>query len=340
MPSQIEPDADFPTVAFPNPEEGKGALALAVRTADAHNCPVILANDPDADRLAVAERVSAATADAPAAWRFFNGNEIAALLADWAWQNHKRVHGDKVPADQCCMLASTVSSKFLAAMAAAEGFQFVDTLTGFKWMGNVGQAMEAQEGKTFLFAYEVEIGFLIGNLSWDKDGVRTAAMFAEMASQLYARGATLASHLDALQRRYGHFVMNTSYFFCHDPVRVDRLCTRLRTGGADGGYLRRCGAFEVAHVRDATLGTDTREADGVARLPRTPDAQMITYWFTNGATATLRNSGTEPKLKYYVEASDKESRARAAEIVEAVTAALIAEFLQPEANGLVAPKRD
>jgi phosphoglucomutase/phosphoglucomutase/phosphopentomutase len=250
------------------------------------------ANDPDADRLAVAEHQPASNGT-EAHWRFFNGNEIAALLADWAWSNHCRTSGSTLDKSNCFMLASTVSSKFLASMAAKEGFKFVDTLTGFKWMGNVAQSMEQNEHKHFLFAYEVEIGFLVGNLSYDKDGVRTAAMFAEMASQIYASGSNLAQHLESLYKKYGYFVMNTSYFFSYNAANTDRLCTRLRTGAPDGGYLKRCGKFDVVRIRDATLGTDSGEADGISRLPRTPDAQMITYWFSNGATATLRNSGTE-----------------------------------------------
>lgn len=113
---QVKPDPEFPTVAFPNPEEGKGALSLAIKTAQENNCYLILANDPDADRLAVAEL----TNEGP---RIFTGNEIAALFADWVWSKYKsKDSSSKKPA---CMIASTVSSKFIASMAEKEGFTFV-----------------------------------------------------------------------------------------------------------------------------------------------------------------------------------------------------------------------
>ena len=159
--SQIEADPEFPTVAFPNPEEGKGALKLAMAAADEQGSALILANDPDADRLAVAEKVDGE-------WKPLNGNQIALLLADWAFCNYvQREQPTAAQLRKTCMIASTVSSGVLGAMAAREGFNFYPTLTGFKWMGN--RAVQAvAEGERFLFAFEVEIGFLVGNQSYDK----------------------------------------------------------------------------------------------------------------------------------------------------------------------------
>ncbi len=158
--SQVQPDATFPTVAFPNPEEGAGALAEAMAAADAGGANLILANDPDADRLAVAERDDTAEGG----WRVFTGNEIAALLADWVWQGHVAAGGS---GDDTFMLASTVSSKMLGAMARKRGFTFVETLTGFKWMGN--KTAELREaGSTVLFSFEEAIGFCIGDIVKDK----------------------------------------------------------------------------------------------------------------------------------------------------------------------------
>lgn len=125
-PAQMEADPDFPTVKFPNPEEGKGALALAMQSADEAGSRLILANDPDADRLAVAEKVGDE-------WKPLNGNQIALLLADWVYQNY--LHHEKPSLEQLaktCMVASTVSSQILGAMAKREGFNFYGTLTGFK----------------------------------------------------------------------------------------------------------------------------------------------------------------------------------------------------------------
>lgn len=196
---QLEPDPEFPTVAFPNPEEGKGSLLLAFQRARSMNSTpegqspelgprfrIIMANDPDADRLAIAELQVPFPRDGEVFqdsaeelsqnWRVLNGNEIAILFADWVWKHFSEKHPEPEERAKGFMLSSTVSSGVLGAMAEAEGFHFQDTLTGFKWMGNVADEL-IQSGRVFLFAFEVEIGFLIGDISLDKDGVRTAPVF-------------------------------------------------------------------------------------------------------------------------------------------------------------------
>jgi phosphomannomutase len=122
---QAEPDPEFPTVTYPNPEEGKGALKCAMETANLNFCNVILANDPDADRLAVAEKQS------DGSWYLFNGNEIGALLGFFVFNSFTQQH-PQIPKNKLYILASTVSSRFLASFAEKEGLNFVETLTGFK----------------------------------------------------------------------------------------------------------------------------------------------------------------------------------------------------------------
>ena len=118
---QHEPDPEFSTVEFPNPEEGAGALKLAMETADANQSRLILANDPDSDRLAIAEKVGDE-------WYIYNGNEIATLLSHWYFSKFME-HNKGCDVSKCCMIASTVSSKYLQSMAEKEGFVFADTLT-------------------------------------------------------------------------------------------------------------------------------------------------------------------------------------------------------------------
>jgi phosphomannomutase len=327
---QIDPDPEFSTVAFPNPEEGKGALALAMQTADEHGSNLILANDPDADRLAVAERNPDTNE-----WRILNGNQIAALFADWAWKNHVK-NNPNADKKNAVMIASTVSSKFLQAMADKEGFEFRDTLTGFKWMGNVAYDMQ-QQGRDFLFAYEVEIGFLVGGLSLDKDGVRMAAIFTEMAIHVYnTTGKTLWDHLQTLYAKYNYFSMNTSYFFCHDNAILDTVFGRLRAD--DYAVTKTLPGIKVTGIRDITTGYDNSMPDQKTILPVVPSSHMITFHFDNGCVATLRNSGTEPKLKYYVEARSATSEADAAILVNATTDIIIEHFMQPSKTGLIPRK--
>ncbi|KAL6077659.1 Phosphoglucomutase [Balamuthia mandrillaris] len=327
VPQQIEPDPDFPTVAFPNPEEGKGALKLAMETADSAGASLIIANDPDSDRLAIAEKNEDS-------WTIFNGNQIGILLAHWVWQEFHKRHPD-VPAELCVMLNTTVSSKMLAAMAVKEGLIYEETLTGFKWLGNLAEAYTNQ-GKHFLFAFEEAIGYMVGNLCLDKDGVRAAAVFAEMANFLrthYSR--TCLQQLNLLYEKYGYFATQNSYFFCYNPVTMDTIFRDIRN---DGKYSESCGPYKIKHIRDLTTGYDSSQEDHKAKLPVSSSTHMITFYFENGCVATLRGSGTEPKLKYYVELNgsptEKEQvRATLNDIVQNI----ISQWLRPEHHALQPP---
>lgn len=319
VPEQNTPNPDFPTVKFPNPEEGAGALAIAISTAERNHSKLILANDPDADRLAVAEKDPAT-----GTWTCFNGNEIAYLFADWIWRNHRAAFPADDPS-KCFMLNSTVSSNLLASMAKIEGFAHFETLTGFKWMGNEIASLCKNE-YTFLFAYEVEIGFLIGDISLDKDGVRTLAVFYELAADLHARGSSCHQRLTEIYGKYGYFKMTTSYYFVYDKHIFDAIFERLRTM-ENGKYPSTIGPYQVSSVRDISLGLDTREPNDVCRLPRITDSYFITFRFEDiGAIVTLRNSGTEPKLKYYIECkanSPAEAEAQCSQIQSTLIPLLI-----------------
>ena len=292
---QVDPDHTFPTVAFPNPEEGEGALKLSMATAERSGSNLVLANDPDADRLAVAER-DAGTGK----WTIFTGNEIGLLLAWWQWHNH--CSGAGKAEEKVAMLASTVSSKALGAMAEKEGFLFEDTPTGFKWLGNRSLALR-KEGYKVLLSYEEAIGFCLGDVVCDKDGVSAAAAFTEMAWWLQKKdgGKTVVAKLAELRERYGHFVSNNSYVFCRDPALIGAIFSRLRTASMeDGGgsssssssssaggeqghrfggrYWEKLGRFEIDDVRDLTgEGYDSREsAAGFKPKMPTGSGNMIT----------------------------------------------------------------
>ena len=192
---QIVPDPEFPTVKFPNPEEGKSALNLAIKTANENGSSIILANDPDADRLAVAEKKPNGE------WKILNGNEIGALLGWWMWHNFEQSHKEEIAKNpefkkNAFMLYSTVSSQILNSIAEKEGFSCEDTLTGFKWMGN--RAFDLiRENKKVLFCFEEAIGFLCGMSVLDKDGISAESVVAEMAVYLNAvENKTLIEKLD------------------------------------------------------------------------------------------------------------------------------------------------
>ncbi|XP_065838577.1 phosphopentomutase-like [Oscarella lobularis] len=327
---QVDPDPEFPTVKFPNPEEGKSALDLAIKTANGRNATIILANDPDADRLALAEKLPNNQ------WKVFNGNEIGSLLSYWALYNYKQSNPEGFESENVYMLASTVSSKFIGSMASVEGFQFEETLTGFKWMGNRTKELE-ENGKTVLFAYEEAIGFMYGTSVLDKDGVSAAAALAQFAIHLEMEGKTLSSKLNELYEKYGYHVSQNSYFICHSKPTIQRIFDRLRK---DDKYPRSLGQYRILHVRDLTTGYDDSKPDNKAILPTSKSSQMITFTFENGCVATLRTSGTEPKIKYYTELKNKPgekvNRDDLIALLDDMVKSLVAEFLQPEVNGLIA----
>ncbi|EKE43006.1 phosphoglucomutase/phosphomannomutase family protein [Entamoeba nuttalli P19] len=328
VPLQNEPDPEFPTVPFPNPEEGKGALKCSIEVAEANGATVIIANDPDADRLSVAVKSGNG-------WRQFTGNEMSNLIADWTYNKYV-ASGDKTPA---FMVRSTVSSSFISKMGEVEGFDTYETLTGFKWIGNKAKEIVDTQHKKLLMAYEEAIGFVIGNMSYDKDGVRAAVCFAAMALEYAEQGFNLEDRLNMLYEKYGYFASNNKYYFCYDPKLMEKIFNKMRNNGQ---YYWKFGKYAVKSIRDLTVGIDTAQPDKKPLLPVSASTQMITYTFENGCKATLRGSGTEPKLKYYIELPGKKGVKPEDVIAELMDLSheLLQASLEPEKNGLIPPKAE
>jgi len=264
--------------------------------------------------------------------KIFTGNEIGILLGHWAWTQYKHKNPDIKPAN-CAVLNTTVSSKMLKAMAEKEGLYYEETLTGFKWLGNKADELQKQ-GKHFVFAFEEAIGFMVGDVCLDKDGIRGGAVFAEMAVYLNNRSLLCGQHLNNLYKEYGYFATNNRYFFCYDPKILELIFQRIRN---DGKYCNSVGSFKVKHIRDLTTGYDNSQPNNKAILPVSSSTYMITFFFENGCVGTLRGSGTEPKLKYYVELAGSDPQATTKTLNDIVDA-MIAQLLEPEKNGLEKPK--
>jgi len=224
VPEQQEPDHSFPTVSFPNPEE-KGALDLAKAYAEKNGCHIVLANDPDADRLAVAE-CSLGT------WTVFTGDQIGTMLGHWLFKNYSAADTESEKRKPVlAMCASTVSSKMLAEIARVEGFYFEDTLTGFKWIGSRAQELHASGSYQSIFCYEEAIGFCCGNVIFDKDGVSALSVFAELSFSVYSQGLTISQHMQSLYDTYGEFVSNNGYYFVSDTSVVKAIMEEVTNHG-------------------------------------------------------------------------------------------------------------
>lgn len=256
---QAEPDPDFPTVAFPNPEE-PGAMDLAFAQARVSEPDLVIANDPDADRLAVAVRDGGA-------WRMLRGDEVGALLA--AHLVRRGATGT--------FAESIVSSSLLGRIAARAGLPYEETLTGFKWIARV-------EG--LRYGYEEALGYCVDPQGVrDKDGITAALLVTELASELKEQGRTLPDLLDDLAVRHGLHA-------------TDQLSVRVRDLSVISDAMRRLRAHPPAELAGLAVVRAEDLAGGSDRLPPT-DGLRYTL---DGARVVVRPSGTEPKLKCYLEA--------------------------------------
>ncbi|KAJ8584463.1 hypothetical protein M405DRAFT_826766 [Rhizopogon salebrosus TDB-379] len=298
---QRHPDPDFPTVKFPNPEE-KGALDLAIATANATGALYVLAQDPDADRFSAAENCDGK-------WVTFTGDQLGTLFGYHVFETYKE---SGKPIDKLAMVASTVSSKMIEAMAQIEGFRFVDCLTGFKFIGNTALDL-VKEGYEVPFGYEEAIGYMFGSEIRDKDGVAATMIFAQLAATLRARGVTVHAHLQELYRRYGYFETSNSYFVCTDPLVVEKIFRKIRSSGdmdsSQGrSYPSSIGGLRIQSVIDLTDGHGYDSTNAPTYQPKLPLSlgHMIQFRaFSDSDDSriilTIRTSGTEPKIKYYLE---------------------------------------
>lgn len=281
VPEQFEPDGNFPTVRFPNPEE-KGALDLATALAEKQAADLVLANDPDADRLAVMAR------DAAGNLRMLTGNELGVLLGHFLLSQK--------PGPNPLVITTIVSSAQLKSLAASMGAAYEETLTGFKWIANRALQL-APEGKRFLFGYEEALGYTVGTVARDKDGIGSALVAADMAAWCKARGTTLLGYLEEVQRAHGLFVARQANFTLPGASGAAAI-TAVMKAFRDSPPAA-VGELLVEAVNDYQL--QTRRAGGKSSKLLLPASNVIAYELAGGSRVTLRPSGTEPKIKFYFE---------------------------------------
>ena len=259
---QVWPDGTFPTVNFPNPEE-KGALDLAIEVAKKHNAEFIIANDPDADRLAVA------LPDAEGNWKPLHGNVIGCYLG---WYLAKQYHAQGKKGVLACSL---VSSPALAEIAKKYGFDSEETLTGFKYIGKVNG---------LLFGFEEALGYLVDpDKVRDKDGISAAIVFLDLVRSLKKEGKTLADYAADFTKEFGAYVSGQISIRVSDLSEIGKLMSALRHNPP-----AEVGGFKVATFLDHTK-TD-RQSD------------ILVFVLENGSRLIARPSGTEPKIKFYLDA--------------------------------------
>jgi len=284
---QIEPDATFPTVAFPNPEE-PGAMDLTFAKAAEVGADIAIVNDPDADRLAVA------VPDASGEWRRLSGNEVGYLLG---WRAAQRL--ESANKDAGTLAASIVSSPALREIANKYNLDYVDTLTGFKWISRAGG---------LAYGYEEALGYLVDpDKVRDKDGISAAVDFLSLASELKAAGKTVNDHLDDFATTFGAYASGQISLRVDDLSDIGRMMSTLRANPPAA-----VGSTAVESIDDFIEGFGSYPAGDILRLH-----------LAGGARVIVRPSGTEPKLKVYIDASSIDGDASER---QAAAAAVVAEL--------------
>jgi phosphomannomutase len=275
--AQARPDPDFPTVAFPNPEE-PGALDLALADAVRLGADLLIASDPDGDRLAVAAR---RPGQGLAGWVVLTGDQVGALLGasllDWT-------AGDAHPGNR--LVASTiVSSTLLSKIAATAGARYAETLTGFKWIVRAGDDVP---GARFVFGYEEALGYAVGDVVRDKDGIGAALAMLRLAAEAKATGRSVLERYDELESVHGVHLTSQVTLRTTDQAEIMR---RLRADAP-----AEFGGLQVTAVVDLAAGDGGRGGPG-------PTANVLIFGLP-GARVVLRPSGTEPKIKCYIEITE------------------------------------
>lgn len=272
--SQFDPDGLFPTVAFPNPEE-PGALDIVTELAQRVGADLILANDPDTDRLAV-------SLPTDGGWRPLTGNQIGVLLADHLLRSSDLARP--------IVINSIVSSPMLRDVAAAYGASFAQTLTGFKWIWNAALDLEAAGDGTFLFGYEEALGYSVGATVRDKDGISAAVAFADLAAACLREGSTVAGRLADLYERFGLWVSNQVSVVRPGSEGASVIAAAMERLSAQPP--EQIGGTKVTAVTDFSVGAASR--------PRyLGAAKLVLIELGETGRLLVRPSGTEPKLKIY-----------------------------------------
>ncbi len=281
---QVEPDPEFPTVAFPNPEE-PGAMDLAIETAQKVDADLIIANDPDADRLCVGLRHENGS------YRLLSGNEVGILVGDELLRK-------KCSGDSDLVATTIVSSQLLSKLAQQYGADFEETLTGFKWLANAAIDKERSGGR-FLFGFEEALGYSVGSVVRDKDGVSVALVLCDLASELKAKDETLLHRLRDIYLTHGvHFSAQHSIKLpgASGRTQIEEMMSGLRSNPP-----RLIGSLSVETMMDYQDRKVTRGPSTQPLAGSMPPSNVLAFYLNDGTRILARPSGTEPKIKFYFE---------------------------------------
>ena len=284
---QATPDGDFTTVKSPNPEEA-GAFEYAIRLGEETKADVLLATDPDADRMGAAVRQPDGT------YQVITGNQIAAILLDYLLFAHQKA--GTLPANAAAV-KSIVSSELPTVIAEHYGAKMVNVLTGFKFIAEQIKNYEETNAHTFMFGFEESYGYLVQPFVRDKDAIQAVLLLTEVAAHFKSEGKTLYDGLQALYEKYGYFLEKTisvTVQGLEGPAKIKALLDGLRKEVPSN-----FGGIKVALAQDFAVNQQV-DAEGVTSEIGLPTSNVLKYILEDGSWIAVRPSGTEPKIKFYM----------------------------------------
>lgn len=306
---QEQPDGNFPTASYPNPEDPK-VFALGIKLADEKGATIVMANDPDADRIGIASK----TKDGE--WIYPNGNQVGLLLSEYILKNTKNKPENGV------IVSTVVSTPMLDKVAKANGVDIMRTLTGFKFIGE--KIKEFEEGvydKTYMFGFEESYGYLAGTHARDKDAIVTTMLVAEMAAYFESIGSSVKEELDKMYEKYGFYregIEAVTMQGKEGGEKIAKIMEDLRTDCPTemvGKKVVKFSDFKAQTEKDLVSGKTTKL--------KLPSSNVLQFVLEDGTYITARPSGTEPKIKFYFGVN-----AETEKLVEAKLETTMKEFLK------------
>lgn len=282
---QAEPDGDFPTIASPNPEEPE-ALKMALELAEKEGADMVVGTDPDCDRLGIAAR------DADGNMRLLNGNQAMVLKSHFilkSMQAQNRLHPDQF------MASTIVSTPMMQQVVESFGVQYMEGLTGFKWIAKMVKDYPQLE---FLGGGEESFGFMVGSFVRDKDAVTSTLVACEMAAQIKAKGSDLWSYLDSCYKEYGYYQEKLVSMVKKGKKGAEEIQAML--SGLRENPPASIAGSDVVRKEDYLKGTILEVESGKTSQTGIPNSNVLIFYTADGSKIAARPSGTEPKIKFYI----------------------------------------
>ena len=277
VPEEQNPDPNFAGIEYPNPEEHK-ALTRGIALAKSEGADLVIATDPDCDRVGVAVKTTTGE------YALLTGNQIGAMLTNYIIESSKE---ENKLDPKATLVKTIVTSEFGADIAKANNLDVINVLTGFKFIGQKIKSFEESGDKTYLFGYEESYGYLVGTHARDKDGVVASLLISEMAAYYYDKGMSLYEGLQELYKKYGYFKEKTISLTLKGIEGLAKIKEIIT-------YFRENDIEEFNNTKVVDLKDYQKGIDGL------PKSNVLKYFLEDGSWIAIRPSGTEPKLKFYV----------------------------------------